>query len=105
MTEFVTSTRVGDADVVEVAGEVDVASAPELLAQAQKCLKSPVGGLVVDLAGVTFIDSSGLGALVQMRNAAVAGGKDFRLASVPAPVRRLLDITGLAEVLPSRSLR
>jgi anti-anti-sigma factor len=49
--------------------------------------------LVIDLGGVTFCDSSGLGALLDIKRAAGGAGIAMVLRSVPPPVERLLDLT------------
>jgi anti-sigma B factor antagonist len=54
--------------------------------------------LQVDVAGVGFIDSYALGALVSARNTAAAGGVALVLANPSAPVRKAVEVTGLADV-------
>ena len=96
MAEFVTSTQ-GDRSVLAVSGEVDIATVERLLTAAHLCLDDPASTCEVDLRGVTFIDSSGLGALVRIRNAAHERDKQLLLTHVPASVTRLLEVTGLTE--------
>lgn len=55
--------------------------------------------VTVDLAAVTFIDSSGLRVLVRAEKRQAAGGGGLTIANPSAPVRRLLEITGLASEL------
>lgn len=54
--------------------------------------------LVVDLQRVVFIDSSGIGALIHVRNDAVARGLDFSLTTMPVSVERTLVMAGLADL-------
>ncbi|HJQ41930.1 MAG TPA: STAS domain-containing protein [Jatrophihabitantaceae bacterium] len=56
--------------------------------------------VVIDLGDVTFLDSSGLGALVTIRTEAIDAGKDVRLRNVPPRVARVLAITGLTDAFP-----
>jgi len=84
-----------------LAGEIDIATVEAVLGTAQACLAGPAPVLEVDLGEVTFIDSSGLGALVQIRTAAADRGKTMDLTNVPAAVRRLLEVTGLHAVFPA----
>ena len=56
--------------------------------------------VVIDLAGVTFVDSSGLGALIVARNSARNDGGSMSLLSPPPVVRRLLGSTQLHDVFP-----
>ena len=55
--------------------------------------------LVLDLAGVEFIDSSGLGLLVRMLNRARIAGGDLRICAVPPRVKEILRVTRLEQVL------
>jgi anti-sigma B factor antagonist len=84
---------------LSVAGEIDLDVANQLAAMGQLSLESTEANcLVVDLANVTFMDSTGLGALVTIRNAAHAAAKDLRLRAVPESVQRLLAVNGPEEV-------
>lgn len=83
--------------ILKVVGEVDVAAADELVKASQRCLdRSPV--LELDLSELTFIDSSGLGALVRIRNEARQRDSSVALTNVTDSTARLLRITGLARV-------
>jgi len=81
-----------------VQGEVDVASVPLLLDEARELLATGPFRLEVDLEAVTFIDSSGLGALVRVRNEAKEQGIAVTLANVSDSTQRLLQLSGLHHV-------
>jgi anti-anti-sigma factor len=51
--------------------------------------------LIIDLAAVTFIDSTGLAALVRLRNQAEQSNNQFVLTNVPYRVQRILELTAL----------
>jgi anti-sigma B factor antagonist len=90
---------------VAVRGEVDVASVPALVEALDAAIRDSEGAFVVDLCGVEFLDSSGLGVLLRAR--ALLGRDERALAVVcpPGPVRRLFDVAGIADLLflfPSR---
>jgi stage II sporulation protein AA (anti-sigma F factor antagonist) len=57
------------------------------------------GDVVVDLAGVTFMDSSGIGVLVQASQRARAAGQTLRTRRERDNVWRTLEVTNLAELL------
>ena len=91
-----------DVMVVSVAGEHDIYTAPALRERLDEALDKGVG-IVVDLTGATFVDSSVLGALLDARRRALDAGQGFAVcvgAQVEPGVRRILDITGLVPVLP-----
>lgn len=52
--------------------------------------------VVLDVSGVTFLDSSGIGAMLRARQEAVARGSRFVLSQPSAPVTKVLEIAGLA---------
>jgi anti-sigma B factor antagonist len=92
------STREGDRQVVVVLrGELDVAEAAQVAASLAVVA---AGGrdVIVDLAGLEFIDSSGLAALVSARQHARRAGCDLLLAAPQQQVRRMLAITRLIDV-------
>jgi anti-sigma B factor antagonist len=93
------SSTVGDALLIEVAGEVDMTSAPEL-GKAIELVPEQTSRVVVDLSGVTFLDSSGLNALV--RGSRSLDGKEIVFHVVvpgDSVVRRVFEITHLTESL------
>ncbi len=85
--------------VVIVAGELDLATAPLLVREVTGELANPVTSLAVDLGGVTFLDSSGLEAVLTVRRDAQERGVPFTLASVSRVVRTVLDLNGLNDLL------
>jgi len=91
-----------DVVVVVVEGEHDIYTAPVLRERLDEALGRG-GGVVVDLTGATFVDSSILGALLDARRRAqeVEAGFIVSVGSEVEPgVQRILDITGLVPVLP-----
>lgn len=101
-TPFSVATRTtGAGAVVTVEGELDVATAPRLRAGVAALALGPGQLLVVDLAGVTFCDSSGISALIAARNVAEAAGADVALAAVPARLSRTFGLIGLADFFPA----
>lgn len=84
--------------VVVVSGDVDLLSAPTLRVNLLAAVKEYSTNLVVDMTGVTFIDSSGLGALVAAWRRARAEGGSVRLAGMRDHVRRVFDLTSLDRI-------
>jgi anti-sigma B factor antagonist len=95
VADFVESTAVdGGPCVLELIGDVDITASEELVDRARACLgRAP--SLELDLGALTFIDSSGLGALVRIRNEARGEEKPLVLTNVNERTARLLRITGL----------
>ena len=90
----------GAAVVVSVSGDVDVASSPILRDALDRPLAAQASHIVVDLAGLTFIDSTGLGVLVGAMKVARRYGASLRLVCTSPKILRVFDITGLTSVFP-----
>ncbi|WP_433160538.1 STAS domain-containing protein [Kribbella sp. CA-247076] len=90
------TTDAGDHVVVRVDGDLDLESAPVLTAE----LKRLVGPrpLLLDLGGVDFMDSSGLGVLVGAHKESAAQGGALVIAAPGARVRKIFRITKLHKV-------
>jgi anti-sigma B factor antagonist len=86
--------------VVSVEGELDLASAPQLKWTLLELLEQDYAHYVIDLSQLTYMDSMGLGVLVGFRKR-VDGSAHLALAGVPAPQRKLLEMTGLDECFDS----
>jgi anti-sigma B factor antagonist len=84
---------------VRAAGEVDSNSAPQLQAELDALLDAGVRELVVDLGGVTFLDSAGLCALAASHRRATNAGVRLRVLASHRAVIRPLQITGLYDLL------
>ena len=84
---------------VRVSGEVDMACAPELL-DTLLAADVPSGGtLVLDLAGVTFMDSTGIGALLEAHRQREAVGVALAVVEVPPLIAKMLRMTGVDSYL------
>lgn len=85
----------GGVTVAELAGELDIASAPALREQLLGLLRPGSSRLVIDLSKVSFCDASGLAVLVSTGRRAKLLGGFLRLAAVSPQADRALHITGL----------
>lgn len=81
--------------VLEVRGELDLATSPQLHEALRRLVDIGDRQVVVDLAGVGFMDSSGLGALVVAFRALRDTGGRLVLAAVRPPVRNVLAVTSV----------
>lgn len=84
--------------VLEIVGDLDYASAPDLRQALDPLTLTGGQLLVVDLAGLEYCDSSGLSALLAAWNLASENGARIALAAVPADTARILSLTGLDRV-------
>lgn len=85
--------------LVRLEGELDLNDASRLTRLLRQALDlSP--RLIVDLTNVAFLDSTGLARLLWARNRAVNLGGTLVLVGAGPPVRRIMDLTGVADLLP-----
>lgn len=88
--------------VVVVKGEIDAHTAPTLKERLLDLLTDGIDRLVVDLRGVAFIESVGLGTLVAVRKRLRPSDKSLCLvlSDEQSVIRRTFEITGLDKVFP-----
>ncbi|MEU4694605.1 MULTISPECIES: STAS domain-containing protein [unclassified Actinoplanes] len=92
--------RAPDEVVIQLAGEIDVLTVTELSTIVNDLLGAePLSRIVLDMAGVTFCDSQGLGTLVVLSRKAQHAQTVLALANVGDFLMRVLDITGLRSAL------
>ena len=89
-----------DTHVVAVFGEVDLFTVPEFKARIAAPIDAGAGRIVVDLSGVTFIDSSSLGVLIGAHKRLVAADESAGLVVVVSDkaIGNTFKITGLDQV-------
>lgn len=85
--------------VVAVRGEVDIATAPGLRRYLLGIIDECADPVVLDLLGVTFIDSTALGVLIGANERSRERGIDFRIVVNDARIVKVFEITGLSELL------
>lgn len=90
--------EVGDICILEIEGEVDAEHSAQLKKAIVKAREDYAKHFILDLSGVSFIDSTGLGVLISlMRHLNENGGK-LKLAGLQDEVRSIFEITRLYKV-------
>ena len=95
-----TTQAVAERAVVSVVGEVDLATAKSLTDHALDALRGVSPHVVIDLSGVTFMDSTGLKSLITICQRASLAGGSFAVVGATSSVHKLLKLTGLEEAFP-----
>ena len=89
----------GDVTILDLSGRITIGSGEEALRNAmQEILNGGAKKVVINMAGVTMIDSSGIGELVSAYTTATDRGAKLKLANLPAKVSDILTITQLITV-------
>jgi anti-sigma B factor antagonist len=93
---------VGGRHTLVLTGELDVASAPMLGGALAHIPMDADTGLVLDLRGVSFIDSIGMRAVLVAQELCARCGAEFALVPGQAQVQRVFEMCGLLDRLPFR---
>ncbi len=89
----------GDVTILDISGRITIGSGEEALRNAtQEILNNGAKKVVINMGGVTMIDSSGIGELVSGYTTATNRGAKLKLANLPAKVSDILTITQLITV-------
>lgn len=91
-----------DAVVLTVSGDIDLVTVEQFCQGGLDAIAQAGGrSVIIDVAAVTFIDSTGLSALVTVNNAATTAGTPLVLRAVPKRMASLLHITAIDTVIPT----
>ena len=103
MTDFTIDERTrGDGAELALSGDLDMSATFVLEPILDRVLAGAPGELVLDLAEVPFVDSSGLGLLIATHERADRAGVDMAIAGAGPEIQRVFQIAGLDGVLPVR---
>ena len=100
MDLLITDAHCGDCTVVQVNGEVDTSTAPQLRKYLRELTDAGQHRLIVDLEGVEFMDSTGLGALISTLKQVREHNGFLRLVCTRRPILKIMGITKLDTVVP-----
>jgi anti-sigma B factor antagonist len=81
--------------LLTIRGEIDIASAPALERELRDAESASPGRIVLNLADLEFLDSTGVGALIQAQARSASSGHRLVVTHVPPTVQRLFELTGL----------
>lgn len=82
----------GNFQVIAFKGELGLYAVPEANRWMETALSQPGASIALDLAGLEFIDSSGIASIVHWRKQVVSAGGIFVLLSVPENLRRVFEL-------------
>ena len=104
MTDFTIDERTrGGGAVLGLSGDLDMSATFVLEPVLDRVLAAAPDELVLDLAEVPFVDSSGLGLLIATHERASRAGVDMVIAGAGPEIQRVFHIAGLDGILPVRS--
>jgi anti-anti-sigma factor len=92
------TSREGSTATVAAEGEIDLSTVDELRS-AVTAAADGVDNLLLDLTEVEFIDSAGLGGLLELRSTLRSRSVTLQISAGAGPVRQAMEITGLSELL------
>lgn len=96
----ITVTSRDSALTIALSGEIDHHGAREMMTQLDQVIAERLPArLVLDLSGVTFMDSSGIAVLLRARRQLEHTGGALRVTGIPAQARRVLDAAGIGRLI------
>ena len=96
----ITVTSRDSALTIALSGEIDHHGAREMMAQLDDAIATRLPTrLVLDLSGVTFMDSSGIAVLLRALRQEQQLGGSLRVTNIPAQARRVLDAAGVGRLI------
>jgi anti-sigma B factor antagonist len=90
----------GERVVVRAWGELDLVSVKEFEAKLREAIRTSSSGVILDLGGVTFIDSIGLRVLIAAATLSHAGWREFIVVQASEQVRHVIETSGVEDLLP-----
>lgn len=93
----------GRSIVVDIDGELDLASSPHLAQALEQAFRDAPDKIVLDLRKLRFMDMSGLRVLLSASQRAERRGTELVLTNVRDPIRRVLRLAGVDGLLPIRA--
>jgi len=94
----ITEQLIGEVTVLKLNGRLDSISAPELKDRVKACARTGLIRLVIDMAGIDFVDSSGLGSLVACLRSVNKLEGDMRIAALQDRVRAVFELIRLHHI-------
>jgi stage II sporulation protein AA (anti-sigma F factor antagonist) len=93
----------GEALVVSAYGKLDLANFKTLDAELRKAIAGDASEVILDLGGVSFIDSAGLRVVLLMASHSLRNGGRLRLLRGSGPLERAIQGSGVEHLLPSNA--
>ena len=84
---------------IALRGELDLTGAPRIEEHVQSALLHSEGAFVLDLSELSFMDSSGVNALLRARSLLGRERRELVVVCPPGPVRRVLEVIGVIDML------
>ena len=101
MLDIVPETAADGTAVLRLAGELDLETAPDLVATVVAvAVEGPAEHVVIDLVGVDLVDSSGLAAFVRSYRLVTGRGGTLVVRHSAPHIRKMFSITGVDQVIP-----
>ena len=98
-------TELGEVAILTVTGQLDFALCTKLGPALDAALRSPARAIVIDLEGVTLVDSSGIALMINAFRSLDRAGRGLAIACPRGPQRRAFELTALDRQLPMHFTR
>jgi anti-sigma B factor antagonist len=93
------SERDGDVHAIDLRGELDLRNADDVERELTRVEATDVRSIILDLSGLTFVDSTGIRLVLQAQQRSQRDGNRLVLLRAPANVQRVFAMTGIEDML------
>lgn len=90
----------GQVTLLSLSGQLDLFNAKNLRQRIQTLLEAGKKKIIIDFANVSYIDSSGVGAMLHVYSQARGGAFDTRFVNLQRPVAHVIELTKLTDYFP-----
>lgn len=97
------SARRGGDHVITLDGDLEMANVAVIESELNQVEAGDCNGIVLDLRGLSFLDSTGIHLLISAHERATANGRPLALVVDDGPVHRVLDVCGALSILPTKA--
>lgn len=98
----ITQQETDKENILHISGELDLSVAPQLRATLESIVNQIDKPLILNLKGLTYIDSTGIGIIISVLKIRDGLNAPFYVRGIPEPIKRLFDLTGISEFLKER---
>ncbi len=100
MADLTVTVTADSPPTVILSGEIDISTAPDLEQTASRLLAQGHPSLAIDLGGVTYLDSTGIGTMLRLCRQCRERGGQLHILSASARIHRLMRMLGIDHLLP-----
>ncbi len=96
---FSAEKSIGDPQCIRLSGEIDIYTAQDFQKPVEALIEEGVETIRLDMTDLTYIDSTAIGILIELKKASQEAGIDLVIVNPRKNIRKLLELTGVNKIL------